>query len=147
MATTLKTPRRKRQKLLACACLLVLESGIEPPLHQQQALVVTSSLTETITSLMRSAPAITASVIISLPDDDVQILKPIVATVEKLEFDNYLAFVPEVNLNASGDSKAEAIANLQDTIAGTYRLYAMLPPKSLGPEPTRQWKFLKSHLR
>ncbi len=96
---------------------------------------------------MSSAPIITASVIVSLPDDDVHIIKPIVATVEMLEFNNYLAFVPEVNLNASGDSKAEAIANLQDIIAGTYRLYAMLPPESLGPEPTRQWNFLKSHLR
>lgn len=96
---------------------------------------------------MSSVSTTTASVIVSLPDDDVQMLKPIVATVEVLEFNNYLASVPEVNLNASGDSIAEAIANLQDIIAGTYRLYAMLPPASLGPEPTRQWNFLKSHLR
>lgn len=150
MATTLKATGHKRRKQLLCQAYvwrLVLESGVEPPLHQQQPLIAKSSLAETSTSIMRSASTTTASVIISLPDDDVQMLKPIVATVEKLEFNNYLAFVPEVNLNASGDSKAEAIANLQDIIAGTYRLYAMLPPESLGPEPTRQWNFLKLHLR
>ena len=54
--------------------------------------------------------------------------------------------MPEVNLNASGDTEEEAIANLQDIIAGTYRLLKSLPTKRLGPEPLRQLKFLKSHL-
>jgi len=80
-------------------------------------------------------------------DNDIQMRVAISATVEMLEPDNYLACVPKVNLNASGDTADEAIENLMDVIAATYRLYSSLPVAALGPEPSRQWSFLKSHLR
>ena len=86
-------------------------------------------------------------ILASLPDDDVEIEEPFIITVEHVGEDDYLASVPEVNLNASGDSTDEVIDNLQDIIAGTYRLLMSLPIKKLGPEPLRQWKFLKFHLR
>ena len=85
--------------------------------------------------------------ITDLPDVDVKIVEPISIEVECVNEDDYLASVPEVNLNASGDTEEEAIANLQDIIAGTYRLLMGLPIKKLGPEPLRQLEFLKSHLR
>ncbi len=66
--------------------------------------------------------------------------------IEYVGENDYIASVPEVNFNASGDTEEEAIDNLQDIIAGTYRLLISLPTKRLGPEPLRQLEFLKSYL-
>ena len=87
------------------------------------------------------------ALIASLPDHDVRLHTPIEATVEELDHDNFIASVPDVNLNASGDTWKEAVENLQDIIAGIYRLYRRMPRSALGPEATRQWAFLNSHLR
>ncbi len=64
--------------------------------------------------------------------------------IEHVGENDYLASVPEVNFNASGDTEEEAIDNLRDIITGTYRLLISLPIEKLGPEPLRQLEFFKS---
>ncbi len=81
-----------------------------------------------------------------LSDADVKIMKPIRIHVDHLGKADYLAFVCDANLGASGDTEEEVIANLQDMIAVAYRLLNRFSTSGLGPEMLRLRDFLRSHL-
>lgn len=88
--------------------------------------------------------------IASLPDTDIQLASSMIAFVKPTVDEgaiSYIASIPEANLNSSGNTWDEAIENLQDVIAGTYRLLNRFPKSKLGPEPLRQKAFLRKHIR
>ncbi len=74
-----------------------------------------------------------------------KILKPIYISVVETPYGDYIASVPAANLNASGDDRSEAIYNLQDIVAGTYRL--LQKHTKLGPQMEHQKRYLESHLQ
>ena len=90
---------------------------------------------------------IQAVFLVGLSVDDVEIVEPIRIQTEHGGEDNYLATVCEANLNASGDTEEEAIANLQDIIVGTHHLLMSISSGRLGPDLLHQREFLKFHLR
>ncbi len=72
-------------------------------------------------------------------------VKPIQIQVDYISEYNYLASVIGVNISASGDSKGDAFANLQDIIFGTRKLLQSYSRNQLGPDMIRQLDFLSSH--
>ena len=63
------------------------------------------------------------------------------------EDDNYVARFADANVNASGDSPREAIANLKSALLAKFEYFSSLPSRKLGPEPRRQLAVLKSCIR
>lgn len=71
---------------------------------------------------------------------------PVPVQVERLSEYNYLASVTDVDfLNASGDTKEEAVENLYDMIASTHRLLLKNPSGKLGPAMLILLDYLNSH--
>jgi hypothetical protein len=73
-----------------------------------------------------------------------KVLKPFEITIEPVE-NAFVASFLEANINASGDSKDEALDNLVSMIRDLYHLFAD-EINRLGPEPARQYSVLRNHL-
>ncbi len=72
-------------------------------------------------------------------------MKPIQIYVRYVSDNDYIASIVGVNISASGDSKDEAIANLQDIIIGTRILLKRYSRNQLRPDMIYQLNFLNSH--
>jgi len=83
----------------------------------------------------------------SLPDATLRILKPIPATVERIDTTDFVAQAPSADVCASGDTFGEAFENLKDMVAATFQYFSSLPPERLGPDPARQLAILKQHIQ
>jgi len=83
----------------------------------------------------------------SLPDPALRLVRPIRAIVERLDSDNYVAEAPDAEVSASGDTADEAIRNLEDMVAATFGHFSMVPRQRLGRIPARQLRVLQHHIR
>lgn len=72
-----------------------------------------------------------------------QMTLQIPATIEG-DGEDFTATFMEANVSASGETEADAIANLKDTLVSTYETLEEMPAHELGPLPSRQWAILKS---
>jgi predicted RNase H-like HicB family nuclease len=57
--------------------------------------------------------------------------------------DGYLASFVEANVNSSGDTQQEALANVKELILDVFDSLTALPPSKLGPGPARQLAVLR----
>jgi predicted RNase H-like HicB family nuclease len=72
-----------------------------------------------------------------------QMRLPIPVTIEG-DGEDFTASFMEANVSASGETEADAIANLKDSLLSSYEVLENLPDSELGPLPMRQWEVLKS---
>jgi predicted RNase H-like HicB family nuclease len=77
------------------------------------------------------------------PDEPLQMRLNIPATIEG-DGEDFTATFTEANVSASGDTEADAIANLKESIAATYKILAAIPASEMTPLPARQWSVLKN---
>jgi len=75
-----------------------------------------------------------------------EVVKPFHAVVRHQE-DQYIASFFDANLSASGDTQAEAVANLKDIIAGTFEILTTVEEDELGRGPLQQRKVLEQFMR
>ncbi len=84
--------------------------------------------------------------IASLSPEPLTVLKPLNIVVRQSGGD-FLATFVDANINASGDTEAEAVSNLKDMVAATFDLLTSAPQETLGPAPKRQLGVLLEFLR
>ena len=60
--------------------------------------------------------------------------------------DGYIASFVEANVNSSGDTQQEALANVKELILDAFDSLSSLPPSTLGPGPTRQLAVLREFI-
>ena len=80
-----------------------------------------------------------------LPDDSLTIGLPIPVVVEPSSPGVFVARMATANVNASGESRAKALDNLADMIAGTYDLLSRLE-HNLAPTLARDLAVLRRHV-
>jgi predicted RNase H-like HicB family nuclease len=61
--------------------------------------------------------------------------------------DSWVAIYFDANINASGDTPQDAVANLKDMILGLFERLQREPKQRLGKEPSRQLAILNSLIR
>ncbi len=61
--------------------------------------------------------------------------------------EEYIATFFDANVNASGCTETEAVANLKDVMLALFEYFASLPAKRLGPGPKRQFAVLRKFIR
>lgn len=81
----------------------------------------------------------------TLANEPLQMRLSIPATIEG-SGEEFTATFSEANVSASGETEADAIANLKDSLVSTFEFLESLPEKELGPLPARQWNVLKNVL-
>ena len=69
--------------------------------------------------------------------------QPIWITVQPVD-DEFCAIFFDANINATGDTKFEAIENLKDLIVSNYNRFSALGEKRLGPGPRKQLAVMES---
>jgi hypothetical protein len=52
----------------------------------------------------------------------------------------------EANVSASGETQADAIANLKESLVSKFEFLESLPENEMGPLPARQWEVLRNVL-
>jgi len=82
----------------------------------------------------------------SLAPEPYAVVKPLVAVVVP-DDDQFIASFYDANLHSSGDTEAEAIDNLKEVIASTFRRLSELGDKRLGPLPAKQLATLNEFVR
>jgi predicted RNase H-like HicB family nuclease len=65
------------------------------------------------------------------------------ATIEG-DGEDFTATFTEANVSASGETEADALANLKESLVTTYEFLESLPANELGPLPARQWEVLRN---
>jgi predicted RNase H-like HicB family nuclease len=60
--------------------------------------------------------------------------------------EEFTATFSEANVSASGETEADAIANLKESLVSTFEFLESLPENELGPLPARQWGVLRNVL-
>jgi predicted RNase H-like HicB family nuclease len=60
--------------------------------------------------------------------------------------DGYIASFVEANVNSSGDTQQEALANVKELILDAFDSLSSLPPTKLGPGPARQLAVLREFI-
>jgi len=83
----------------------------------------------------------------TLPDNDLQVVRPIPVTIKEVAPDAFLAAAVEKSAHASGDTFDDALDMLRNVVAWTYKRYSSLPAGRLGFRPTRQLATLKQYIR
>lgn len=85
----------------------------------------------------------------SLAPEPIEVIQEIPVVVRRIgdEGDNFVATFHEANVNASGDTPEESVANLREILAANFQHFLSLPGSKLGPEPRRQLEVLKTFLR
>jgi predicted RNase H-like HicB family nuclease len=81
----------------------------------------------------------------SLAPEPLQMLLNIPATIEG-DGEDFTATFSEANVSASGETEADAIANLKESLVSTFEFLESLPENERGPLPTRQWEVLRNVL-
>ena len=81
----------------------------------------------------------------ALTSESVQLLKPFNVVVQG-EADEYIATFFDANVNASGETPEEAVANLKDVLIGTFENLSNIADK-LGLESSRRLAVLKQFIR
>lgn len=61
--------------------------------------------------------------------------------------ESWIATLVDANINASGETIAEAVANLKDTMIELFEFLRKQPKNKLGKQPSCQLAFLKSVMR
>lgn len=61
--------------------------------------------------------------------------------------DSWIASLVDANINASGETIADSVANLKDTMIELFEFLRKQPKGKLGKQPLRQLAFLKSVMR
>ncbi len=61
--------------------------------------------------------------------------------------DDWIATFFDANINASGDTQEEAVANLKDVLVSMFKRFSQEPVNQLGPEPKRQLAVLRQFVR
>jgi predicted RNase H-like HicB family nuclease len=79
----------------------------------------------------------------TLAPEPLQLKLNIPATIEG-DGDDFTATFTEANVSASGDTEADAIANLKESIVATYKILESIPVSEMSALPARQWNVLKS---
>ena len=60
--------------------------------------------------------------------------------------DGYLALFVEANVNSSGGTQEEALANVKELILDVFDSLSSLPPSKLGPGPARKLAVLREFI-
>jgi hypothetical protein len=81
----------------------------------------------------------------TLAHEPLQMKLNIPATVEG-NGEEFTATFSEANVSASGETEADAIANLKGSLVATYEFLESLPENERGPLPARQWEVLRNVL-
>ena len=81
----------------------------------------------------------------TLAREPLQMKSSIPATVEG-DGEEFTATFYEANVSASGETQADAIANLKESLVSRYEFLESLPENELGPLPARQWEVLRNVL-
>jgi len=79
----------------------------------------------------------------TLAPEPLQMRLNIPATIEG-DGEEFTATYTEANVSASGETEADAIANLKESIVATYERLESIPASELSAIPSRQWNVLKS---
>jgi predicted RNase H-like HicB family nuclease len=74
------------------------------------------------------------------------LLQPIQVVVQPSDGE-YVASFFDANVNASGCTETEAVANVKDVLLGLFEHLSSLPAKRLGPGPAKQLAVLKTVVR
>lgn len=59
---------------------------------------------------------------------------------------DFTASFTEANVSASGETEADAIANLKESLIETFEFLESIPENERGPLPSRQWEILSNVL-
>jgi predicted RNase H-like HicB family nuclease len=89
------------------------------------------------------APAFTP--VTTLGPRPFQVIRPIFAVVRE-DDGAFVAFFADANINASGDTRTEALEMLKDSLASRFRFFTE-HEADLGDEPQRQLAVLREFLR
>lgn len=81
----------------------------------------------------------------TLAPEPMQLRLNIPATVEG-GGEDFTATFTEANVSASGETAADALANLKASLVSTFEFLESLPESERGPLPARQWEVLRSAL-
>jgi predicted RNase H-like HicB family nuclease len=81
----------------------------------------------------------------TLAPEPMQMRLNIPATIEG-DGEDFTATFTEANVSASGETEADALANLKASLVSTYEFLESLPANERGPLPARQWEVLRSVL-
>jgi hypothetical protein len=79
----------------------------------------------------------------TLAPEPMQMKLFIPATIEG-DGEDFTATFSEANVSASGDTEADAIANLKESIVATYKILEAIPASEMSPLPARQWSVLNN---
>ena len=79
----------------------------------------------------------------TLAPEPLQMRLNIPATIEG-DGEEFTATYTEANVSASGETEADAIANLKESIANTFVRLEAIPPGEMASLPARQWGILSS---
>lgn len=84
-------------------------------------------------------------IIASLGNGNPRLLQPIPCVARPVD-DGFVASFSAAGMNASGESRAEAIENLKDIIAAKYRVFSSYEPNQLSVSVRRQLRVLQAYL-
>ena len=83
----------------------------------------------------------------SLDPEPFDVLAPMEAVIRPGDDGGFLATFFDANVNASGETEAEAFENLKDMLVATLEELSALGSEQLGPEPARQLAVLRRFIR
>jgi hypothetical protein len=81
----------------------------------------------------------------TLAPEPMQLRLNIPATIEG-DGEDFTATFTEANVSASGETAADALANLKASLVSTFEFLESLPASERGPLPERQWEVLRNAL-
>ena len=81
----------------------------------------------------------------TLASEPLQMKLNIPATIEG-DGEDFTATFNEANVSASGETEADAIANLKESLVSTYEFLESIPENEMGLLPARQWEVLRNVL-
>lgn len=82
----------------------------------------------------------------SFAPEPFELIKPFDVIVQPSD-DEYLASFFDANINASGCTETDAVANLKSLMTVLFERFLSLPPSKLGPGPSRQLAVLKEFIK
>lgn len=125
--------------------------------HHQQWNMTAYALFQCVASIASKMDAVMAEMtelrkaktfvvpITTLAHEPLQMKLNIPATIEG-DGEEFTATFYEANVSASGETQADAIANLKESLVAKYEFLESLPENELGPLPARQWDVLRNVL-
>ena len=121
------------------------ELGVQPEAVRREVLRLLGMEEETETAEIELVDA--NITIHKLPQKELQVDRPLSATVRRLGHEEYIAEIQYyMALSGSGDTPHEAWCNLADIIGAQYLLYSETAAGELGPEPTRMLDILRQYI-